>query len=332
LTAGLASSRVTDAAAPAYKDWLHLNILDAASGIVGVVNVSIHGSPMDARSRVVGAALIHLPGAGWAGNAEVADIEAAALGISSVGLEHIGVAVDERNREVLASVRLPDDGLSLDLRATWHGPLIDAPGHLRFDEGWVGWRLAPRVSIAGEARVGAATIPFDRAGGYFDHTFGRWHWGADFRWDWGAFVAPAPGPAIVFSRGTDHARRDLGPPLVFVDDRASRRRFVGPAVTMRMDGRLIGPRMRRVPGANAALHADRAAPALPARIEVVADDGIDRLEVAFVPHGAMQLLAADPFRAGCAFIHELAGTFDATMRLDGAVTHASGLAIFELVD
>jgi hypothetical protein len=332
VTARLASPAAADATAPAHKDWLHLNVLDQASGIVGVVNVSIHGSPMDLRSRVVGAALIHVPGAGWAGNAEVADIEAASLGISSVGLEHLGVAVDERQREVLASVRLPDDGLALDLRASWDGPLIDALGLLRFEEGWVGWRLAPRVSIEGDAHIGASTVPLDHASGYFDHTYGRWHWGADFRWDWGAFVAPAPGPAIVFSRGTDHARRNLGPPLVFVDDGSSRRRFVGPAVEMRMQGRLNGPLIRRVPGAIAALHADRAAPPLPERIVVVADDGIDRVEVTFLPQGAMQLLAADPFRAGCAFIHELAGTFDATLRMDGAVTHASGPAIFELVE
>src|SRR5258706_14583966 len=80
-----------DASAPAYKDWLHVNILDHASGSVALVNVSLHGAPADPRSRAVGAALVHVPGVGWLGNLEVEGLCAAVIDTSTIGLQRFGV-------------------------------------------------------------------------------------------------------------------------------------------------------------------------------------------------------------------------------------------------
>ena len=59
-----------DPLAGLYKDWLHLNLFDPASGLIGLVNVAAHGAPGDPQARAVGAALVHVPGHGWAGNLE----------------------------------------------------------------------------------------------------------------------------------------------------------------------------------------------------------------------------------------------------------------------
>ena len=328
-----AAALPSPAAGPAaIKDWFHLNLLDHASGIVGLVNLSVHGSPPDPRSRAVGAALLHVPGVGWVGNVEVTDVESASIGRSMIGLEHLGLAVDELAGSALVSVRLPGDGLVMDLTATWQSRPFDLQDALHFADGWVGWHVIPRVAISGRARIGGADVPLDGASGYYDHTWGRWHWGSDFRWDWGAFLAPAPGPAFIFSRATDHARRELGPSMFIADDGDRRRTFLGPTVTIRLQGRLEVPRIRRVPGALAALHADRAAPRIPARIEIVADDGVDRVEVEFVARDVLQLIAGDPARRGYTFIHEVAGTFSARSEIDGESRPSAGLAIVELVD
>lgn len=36
-------------------------------------------------------------------------------------------------------------------------------------------------------------------------TGARWHWGQDFRWEWGAFLSPVPGPALVFTASPTRA-------------------------------------------------------------------------------------------------------------------------------
>jgi hypothetical protein len=41
----------------------------------------------------------------------------------------------------------------------------------------------------------------DRAPGYHDHNWGRWHWGQDLGWEWGCFLPPAPG---LFSTSLRH--------------------------------------------------------------------------------------------------------------------------------
>ena len=71
---GFAASMIDDALRPppltdpdvqAYKDWLHLNVFDHASGAVMLFNGSLHGAPADRRARTIGTALVHLPDGRW---------------------------------------------------------------------------------------------------------------------------------------------------------------------------------------------------------------------------------------------------------------------------
>jgi len=323
---------IFDAQAGAYKDWLHVNLFDHASGVVGLLNVSLHGDPQDERSRAVGAALFHLPGQGWLGNTEVRGLRDAGIGAASLALERIAIAVEPLSGRVLASARLPDDGLELRLTAVAEAPALAVDSPVPFGAGWISWRMVPRLRLAaGSLRAGDRSFDLARASVYHDHNWGRWHWGDDVGWEWGAFLAAAPGPSFVLSRVTDRRHRRGGFPSLTVSAAGGRRTFGGPAVEIALDGVLDAP-LRRFPGALAALHQDRRSPRLPARVRVSAGDGFDRVALDFRPRAAAQLIAADPTVPGYGFLHELVGEFTAAGHVGGTDLGATGLAVFEYVD
>jgi hypothetical protein len=317
-----------EAGAAAYKDWLHLNLLDHGSGAIGLVNASLHGSPEDARSRVGGAALLHLPGEGWIGNVEVLGVADANVGRASIALEQVAVAVD--GDRVLASARMPRDGLALDLTATAASPELDVELRLPLGSGWISWYAVPVLAVHGSAVVAGRELDLSRATAYHDHNWGRWHWGDDLGWEWGWFGSES-GPAFVLSRTTDRAHRKASRPLLVVQDAARRRVFAGRTVELVLEG-VLEAEPRRLPGSLAALHGDRAAPRLPARVRVRADDGADRVELEFRVRACAQLIAADPARRGYGFVHELVGEFSFAARVRGEEREGTGLAVVEYVD
>lgn len=320
-----------DPSAPAYKEWLHLNVLDHASGSVGLINVSLHGAPDDSRSRAIGTALVHVPGLGWTGNAEVRGLDDVGLGVAGVALEHVALAVDHLSGAVLASARFPDDAFFLQLTATDRTPAIDIEQPIPLGSGWIAWYVIPRLSANGRLTVGKRQIDFVAASAYHDHNWGRWHWGDDLGWEWGAFLAPAPGPAFVMTRTTDRSHHRPGRPMLVVQAGQKRRTFSGPSVELAYTG-MLEVRLRRVPGALAALHPDRMAPPLPAALRVRADDGRDRVLVEFTARAAAQLIAGDPAVAGYGFLHEIVGEFTARGHVGDTDVSGGGLAVVEHVD
>lgn len=332
LADGLRPPSALDPTAAAYKDWLHLNVLDHATGAIGLINVSLHGAPADPRSRAIGTALLHLPGSGWTGNVEVAGIDEASIGPASIGLERIALAIDQARGAVLASVQLPEDDLTLDLTAVAASAPVDVDRRVPLGPGWISWRAVPRLELRGGGTAAGEPLDFSGASAYHDHNWGRWHWGEDLGWEWGCFLTPVGGPgfiAVIFSRTTDRAhRRAEGPLVVAVTDR--RRSFSGGAVDVSWSG-LLESAPRRVPGAMAALHSDQAAPRLPERLRIRADDGVDRVQLDFVARAAAQLVAADPARQGYGFVHELVGAFSFVSRLGTSEQSGAGLAVVEYV-
>ena len=321
-----------DAHAAAYKDWLHLNLLDFDSRAVGLVNASLHGSPEDARSRAVGAALVHVPGEGWIGNVESLGLAEANVGAASIALERVAVAVDGRRGEVLASAVLPQAGLVVDLTASASARDLDVELRLPLGaRGWISWYAVPRLSVRGSVVVAGRRLDLDRATAYHDHNWGRWHWGDDLGWEWGCFAAET-GPTFVLSRTSDRAHARTSRPLLVVQGAGRKRRtFAGRTVDVRLEGRLAAE-PRRLPGTLAALHQDRAAPRLPGRVTVRCDDGADRVELEFRPRACAQLIAADPIERGYGFVHELVGELSYVSRVQGQTGEGTGLGVFEYVD
>jgi hypothetical protein len=317
-----------DPTARAYKDWLHLNLFDHGSGAIGLVNVSLTGSPTDDRTRAVGAALLHMEETGWVGNLEVRGLNDARVEKAGLALEHVALAVDHGADTVTASARLPNDLLELDVTARARVPSVAIEERVPLGPGWFSWYAVGRLSVEGEARVDGRPLDLREATAYHDHNWGRWHWGDDLGWQWGAFQAPDDGPAFVLIRTTDriHARGE--PPALVAYHRALRRSFVGPRVDVAYHGWFDGP-IRRVPGALAALHSDRAEPRLPATIRVVADDGVDHVALDFEARGATQLVTADPAVRGYGFIHELVGSVRFEGSLAGESVQGVGLGVVE---
>ena len=320
-----------DPTAPAYKDWLHLNILDHTTGAVGLVTVSLHGAAHDARSLAVGAALVHIPGAGWVGNIETRRFQEANIGASGIGLEHVAVSLDLADERVLASVWDRENQLEVRASATPAAAPIIVEQELPFGSGWISWYAMPRLQLSGEWMIGGLTRDLAGASAYQDHNWGRWHWGDDVGWEWGSFLAPAPGPVFVFSRVTNRDHTRCGDSSLSVRAGKQRCTFAGAAIELKSWGNLDEP-LRRVPGALAALHQDRAQPRLPKHVHVRANDGFDQLELEFTAHAAAQLITADPMKRGYGFIHELPGGFVCTGRIGSADVSARGLGIFEYVD
>jgi hypothetical protein len=328
---GLRAPTALDPHAALYKDWLHLNVFDADSGLVGLVNVCVHGPPDDERARVVGTALVHLPRAGWVGNSEGAGLADVAVAEHHVGLRAVGVGLDPAHGRVLASARLPADGLELNVSARATASGLWAPWRLPLGGGWISWAAVSHLRARGTASVLGAPIDLDGADAYHDHNWGRWQWGDDLGWLWGCFVAPGGDPVFVVTCTTDreHVRRHR--PLLFVQAGGRRRAFTGAAVRIEESGTLDAA-PRRLPGALAALHTDRARPRLPAEVRIDADDGRAHVRIAFRPRAAAQLITVEPMRPGFGFIHELPGSFVSSGQANGRDLGAQGLGIFEHVD
>ncbi|MGQ0649316.1 MAG: hypothetical protein ACT4P7_17325 [Gemmatimonadaceae bacterium] len=312
-----------------YKDWLHLNVFDHASGMIGLFNGSLHGPPDDDRSCILGTALVHHPDYGWVGNTEVGGYEGTALGVASVALHDTAIALEPDGR-VRASVAMPRDALHARCAGRPLAPSLDIELPLPFGDGWISWRVVPALSLQGDVSLGERTLPLDGAAGYHDHNWGRWRWGDDLGWEWGAFAAVEHGPVIVVTRTTDRAHRLLNPALLTVDAGPLRRTFSGGQVEMTTAGRLQ-ERLRRLPGALAALHESRRSTGLPSNMVVRADDGWSRVDLRFTARAAAQLIAAEPTSRGYSFIHELVGTFTARWEAAGTAHRIEGLGVFEYV-
>lgn len=317
-----------DPSASAYKEWLHVNLFEHDSGAVGLVNVSLHGRPGDRAARVVGTALVELPGIGWAGNVDVRAFADARIGTDAIGLDTVALGINARSGVVAASARLPDHGLHVTLTAAIRGSALIVDDPVPVGRGWIGWSAWPRLTIGGELRVGKTELRLENGSGYADHNWGRWYWGHDMGWEWGSFMCPGDGPAIVMSRMTDRPHLWFAAPLVELRVGDARRRFTGSAVSIEWSG-VLDVLPRRLPGAMAALHADRATPRLPARLDVRADDGIDMIKVTFTAREAAQLILADPVHHGYSFLHELVGSFTCRGRLQGRDVEGEGLAVVE---
>jgi hypothetical protein len=319
-----------DPSAPAYKDWLHLNILDHSTGAVGLINVSLHGTPYDERSRAVGTGLMHMPGIGWAGSLEIRQLAEAEIGALSIGLERVAVSVDASSGCVLGSVQDSGNRLSVRVRGTPGTAPIIVEEQLPFGSGWISWYAMPRLELSGTWMLGDLQRDLASASGYQDHNWGRWHWGDDSGWEWGAFLAPGAGPVFVLSRATDRDHRNCGCPSLSVRAGDQRRTFTGPSTVVEYSGEL-DVTLRRLPGAMAALHQDRSRPSLPNQVRVRANDGFDEVKLEFTAHAAAQLIAADPAKRGYGFIHEMPGRFVASGRIGRTDVAAEGLGIFEYV-
>ncbi len=320
-----------DPAAAGYKDWLHVDVVDHATGTVAIVNAALDGAPDRDASRAVGTVLVDVPGRGWRGNLSIEPQGTARLGLCSIGTAAVSIGVDTTAGAVTATADLPEESVRVDLA----GLAVVAPlvpdRTTSFGSGWLGWYAMPRLAVRGSLDVSGQHLPLTSASAYADHSWGRWHWGEDIGWEWGAFLTREPGPAFVLSRVTDRLHRSARGTGIEVRHGTRRRRFAEPAVTVEWSGRYEG-RLLRVPGALAALHVDRARPRLPSRLRLRADDGRDAMSLDFTARSVAQLVLADTAVPGYAFLYEMSGAFTCAGVIGGEPFADEGLAVVERVE
>jgi hypothetical protein len=316
-----------DPAIGAYKDWLHLNVFDHDSDMVGLVNVSIHGPPENPASQVVAAALVDVGGTGWVGNVVPGSWADASITPTSMLTAAVSVAFGDDGK-VLAAAAV--DGLRLDVVAepVTRAYAIEDPQ--QFGSGWIGWRLLPRLTVDGAVELNGRRLAQNPAA-YQDHTWGRWHWGDDIGWEWGICLGRT-GSSIVFGRTTDQGHRNCGPITVVVDHDRDRRVFYGSRVACHWSG-VANPPGRRLPGALAALHDDRRRPRLPSGVHIAARAGKDVVDLEFTCRSVVQLILADPVApGGYSFLHEMSGRFRASGRIAGKPLEIEGLGMLERLE
>jgi hypothetical protein len=309
------------------KDWLHLNLFDHASGTVGLINASMHGDPSTATAIAVGSALFHHPRVGWFGGADVQDAGSAYVDLAGFGLRSVGFVFTE-DGGVAVSVARPGIEASLTAHPVERAIIVEE--RLPFGPGWISWRAVPRLVVEGRLQLLGHDHHLSRFSAYHDHNWGRWRWGDDAGWEWGAFLAEPPGPAFVWSRPTNRAHT-TGASLLSIHSDGRERRFSGPALRVERRGRWTGE-VNRVPGATAALRADRRLPFLPERVVVSFDDGRDHGRISFDVAGAAQIVCAEPAAPGIGFIHELCGAGTWTASLGGAHAEGAVLGVAEHAD
>jgi len=322
-----------DLSASAYKDWFHLNFADPASGAVGLVNVSLHGSPWDPRSLAMGTVLVHLPDSGWQSYVENMPYSEANLSPSAIALRDVALAIDNRSGTIHASSTGKANPFRARLRAEAVTTPMDFEQEVPLGSQWISWYLVPTMQVSGEWTVKDRRTVIEKAPGYHDHNWGRWHWGDNFGWEWGCFLRAAhnkDSPTLVFARTTDRAHRHLGAPFLVVDLVTTRCSFSPDSISLKFDGHLDVP-LHRVPGAMAALHPEMAEPELPKSVEILAAQGADHAEISFTARAAAQFVTADPSVRGYGFIHEIVGEYKSSGRVHNVDFETSGYGVFEYV-
>lgn len=321
---------LSDPTASAYKDWFHLNVFLPDTGRVVLINVSLHGSPWDKRARAVGVALASAPDGDWIGGIEIASFSDSKIDTQAIFLSTVSLAVTRDGKALHARVARPDDGFEADLVAQ---PVLSSSGldlTAQFGSGWIGWSAIPVLSVAGTLKLDGEEISLERARGYHDHNWGRWFWGEDVAWEWGAW-AFEDDITVVAARGTDKAHFIRQPPHVFLVQGARVYSFLPNQIT-------LSPRVeptratRRLPGALAAIHPDRRAPDLPQSVTLRAASHLAQFELIFETETAAQLLLSDPMRPGSGFINELSGPCHLNAKLDQQIIRAKGTGVFEYVE
>ncbi len=320
-----------DPAAAGYKDWLHVDVVDHDTGTVAILNASLDGAPDRDASRAVGTVLVDVPGRGWVGNLSIDAQNTARLGLCGIATTAVSIDVDTTNGAVTATADLPDEAVRADLAGLAVAAPLVPDRTTRFGSGWLGWYAMPRLAVRGALDVGAHHVPLTSAAAYADHSWGRWHWGEDVGWEWGAFLTPEPGPAFVLSRVTDRLHRSARGTGIEVRHGSRRRRFAESSVAVEWSGR-FEDRLLRVPGPLAVLHVDRARPELPSRLRLRADDGRDSMLLDFVARSVAQLVLADTAVPGYAFLYEISGAFTCSGTIGGTSFAEQGLGVVERVE
>jgi len=326
--------RAGDPGLDRYKEWWHFNVIDDRSGLDLIINFSISG---DVRTPASGEAnLVVLATSqefGWRGGID----------------QHDGLAarIDPRRLDISvagSSVAFSEGAFRLNL-ATRHElavsmilfpetePLV-VWKDTRLGSGHINWMIIPSLRAEGTLVIDDRLHRFSGARAYHDHNWGAWRWGENFGWDWGfcsaALLADGQPISFVYDRTTDRiGSSTLEHSLMLWRGRDLAKFFSRRMLRVRRNGWFRGP-IRRLPGVAHLVDA-RSVASIPARLEIVADDGSDRLEATYIPDTAVQLALARETGDGLITLNETMGWLTLSGQIGGVALTVTRRACFEFV-
>jgi hypothetical protein len=316
----------------AYKDWLHLNVFDTATGIALVLNGAVQGAADDPRAVASATALVHHAGS-WSTHHETVSRSQTEITERTLAVgDQLVIQLDPVSGGMTTTFRHPTSGLAVHVEAVPLTRAIHTVAPMPFGSGWIAWRAVPLLRSKGYVETAGRRTSLDDALAYHDHNWGRWRWGEDIGWEWAAW--PSEDGALVMSRATDRAHGKAAANVtIALPGRQGwqNRSYGGHSVEVRLANWRRGCH-RRLPGGMAALHAERSSPRLPGSVELRVDDGFDRMTARLDVEDAMQVIVADPQFAGYSYIHEMFGPFRASGMCGGQRFALHGQGVFEYVD
>lgn len=318
-----------------YKEWWHFNVIDDASGLDLIVNLSLSG---DIRRPDGGEATLILLAQdlarGWLGGPDIYDGLAAKVTAKEMDVSVAGSRIGYADGRY--QLRLSDRAglirMELDLTPAAEPMVVwkDTP----IGRGHINWVILPSLIADGTVRAHDRDYQISNARAYHDHNWGFWRWGDNFGWDWGfcaaaTEVAGAP-ISIVYDRTVDRAGHQVMEHSLAVWHGENLARFFARRMlTMRRSGTYRGS-VRRIPGVAALMDGARVA-SIPARIDILAEDGGDRLEASYIPDAAIQIAIPRERGFGLVELNETLGWLTLSGSLDGEAFAATRRACFEFV-
>ena len=318
-----------------YKEWWHFNLIDDASGLDMIVNLSLSG---DIRTADGGQANLILltqeQQQGWRGGLSLFDGLAAEVALKNVeialGRSRIGYHGDRYRLQLFHET----DSISaqLDLFPATEPLMVwkDTP----IGSGHINWVIMPYLIARGTISIGGRDFAIDGARAYHDHNWGMWAWGDNFGWDWGfcaAAVEVQGAPlSLVYDRTVDRAgNRVVEHSLAIWHGEHLFKFFARHMLEMRRSGTYRGP-IRKLPGVAGLMDSARVA-TIPGRVDLVAQDGADRFEASYIPDSAIQIGIPRETGFGLVQLNETLGWITIAGNIEGIAFNVTRRACFEFV-
>jgi hypothetical protein len=335
-----------DPASPVdWKDWYHFVLLDRASGVRSLVNVTLAGRPNHGEIQVTFIVNVNPEGIVSPvppdtklltfGTAYSLEWQPERVRRSPLRLQGTGMSLEINGSHTEIAVSDERSQLSIHLSAQAQAtPLLvteDSP----FGSGFIGWGLVPGLQVAGELCVGERRFAIDSNWFcYHDRNFGRFRWGEDIGWEW--FVAYAEcddGRPLTFvldwRTNKDHSQGGL--PYIFVYvDRQLCKIFIGSSLQIDWGWTKTAVLPTRLPGIMASVFSDRTL-RMPQTLQVEAADERDSLSMTVKFDGTSELIVPDNQERQYTFIEEVTGPIQVRLSLQGETLVAKGLVYAEYV-
>lgn len=325
-----------DPRAATYKEWWHFNLLDDASGLDLIVNLSLSGDIRTARAGEANLILLaYQPSQGWTGGVTQHDGLAARVAEDTVDIALEAVSVRYNHDHYRVQARDPGgEGIELDLVLVPQTEPMVVWKNTPLGSGHINWAIVPYLTVEGSVRVGQRRYRLAGARGYHDHNWGHWRWGENFGWDWGfcsAFAEVAGLPmSFVYDRTVDRTgNRVMEHSLALWHGETLLKFFPRQQVRMRRRGHYRGP-IRRSPGVGALIDPAHVG-TVPGRVEIEAADGEEWVEARYIPDAALQIAIPRETGFGIVELNETLGWLTISGELGGMAFTATRRACFEFV-